>query len=347
MVAAKNNFLDHVKWLRAAAQAQGADLLIEGEQMRALLRRGERHLVLLPRFLAEVDGASQYVDAWTNSVTHFAGWLPYSVKRWPISTDKLVFKRYAQSVGMRVPSFSVAPDAVLENVIVKRAVSSFGAQVRGPYRSASEASLDVAQGDYFESYVQGEHLKVWYWNGEPVAMEVDRPPAIVGDGVWTFGERIAQRIGAYPGQDGAWLDDLLSRCETFLRFHGTDLNAVLPRGKRHAVEFRYGTRLMLAIDRRVVRFGDEGEAAPKELVEAGAHLWRAVGEVERPQTLFAVDAVRDREGRIWFLEVNSHPTVHPLAYPAMLKSLLSAPVSAAPSARNAALDAEPAVLADA
>jgi hypothetical protein len=50
----------------------------------------------------------------------------------------------------------------------------------------------------------------------------------------------------------------------------------------------------------------------------GLRLVEAIPPESRPQTLFTVDAVLDREQKLWVLEMNSNPTVHPLAYPAIV-----------------------------
>lgn len=329
MLPSKNNFLDHVKWLRSAVRAQGAELLIAGDSMEALVRHGKRHWVLHPQFLAPVAGVSQYVPTLTDDTTHFAGWLPYRNRRWPVATDKLLFKRVALQAGLPVPEFSVETGAEMNDVVVKRAASSFGEQVRGPFRSSAECPLDVAQGDYYERFIGGELLKAWYWNGEAVGVEVDAMPAVAGDGRSSLRELITQRATLMRSQNEDALQRLLGRSAVVLGYHGRSLDEVLPAGVRQRVEFRYGSDLMHPRGRRVVDLRSvdplsEAGAAWAPLVAAGEALHRAIPEETRAQTLFTLDAVRDKDQRIWFLEMNSNPTVHPLAYPQMMAGLIGA-----------------------
>jgi len=318
----KNNFLDHVKWLRTAVRAQGAELLIAGDSMEALVRHGKRHWVLHPQFLAQVDGVSQYVPTLTDETTHFIGWLPYRNRRWPVAADKLLFKRVAHQAGLRVPEFSVEIGTGMTDVVVKRAASSFGEQVRGPFRMAADCPLDVAQGDYYERFIEGELLKVWYWNGEAVGVEVDAMPAVLGDGRSTLRELITQRATLMRSQKEDALKRLIDRSAGVLGYHGRSLDEVLPAGVRQRVEFRYGSDLMHPRGRRVVDLRADVEAAWAPLVAAGKVLRDAIPEETRAYTLFTLDAVRDKDQRIWFLEMNSNPTVHPLAYPPMMAGLI-------------------------
>lgn len=312
-----------MKWLRLAVKALGAELLVSGDAMHAFVRRGEQFYVLLPKFLAVVDGASQYVSSWTDGVTHFGGWLPYGIRRWPFSTDKLVFKRFAQAAGLPVPAFSVAPDAQLRDVLVKRAGSSFGEQVRGPFREAAQCPLDVAQGDYYERFVEGLHLKTWFWNGVPVGAELDYAPSVRGDGISSLRQQVVRRATLLQGKSNEQLSALLARSEVLLKFHGRDLQVKLDQGERQTIEFRYGSDFLHPGDRRVVQLGQDVDVPWDELAAAGQKLLLGIPEAERQQVLFAVDAVIDTEGKLWLLEINSNPTVHPLAYPAMVASLFA------------------------
>jgi len=329
VLPSKNNFLDHVKWLRSAVRAQGAELLVAGDSMAALVRQGQRHWVLHPQFLAPVAGVNQYVPTLTDDATHFAGWLPYRNRRWPAATDKLLFKRVAHQAGLRVPEFALETGPEMHDVVVKRAASSFGEQVRGPFRSSAECPLDVTRGDYYERFIAGELLKAWYWNGTAVAVEVDAMPAVVGDGRATLRELITQRATLMRAQSDEALQRLLGRSAVLLAYHGRALDEVLPAGVRQRVEFRYGSDLMHPRGRRVVDLravdpGSEAGLAWAALMAAGAVLQGAVPEDLRAQTLFTLDAVRDKDQRIWFLEMNSNPTVHPLAYPRMIADLIGA-----------------------
>jgi hypothetical protein len=180
----KDNFLDHVKWLRAAVQAQGAELLLAGDSLDALIRRGARHWVLHPQFAAMVNGVRCRTPVMTGEVMHFAGWLPYRDRLGSAARDKLVFKRMAALAGLHVPDFSLDTDAALADVVVKRAGSSSGGQTRGPFRSSAECGLNLAQGEYYEQFIPGDRLRLWCWNGEPLCVEVQqRMPGVERHGV--------------------------------------------------------------------------------------------------------------------------------------------------------------------
>jgi hypothetical protein len=291
--------------------------------MQALIRQGGRHWTLQPQFLASVGGKSQYMPVWTEEATHFAGWRPYAPKRWPIASDKLAFKRYAHSERLRVPEFSVSAEPEMKDVVVKCAASSFGEQVRGPFRSSGESALSVAQGEYYERFVEGKLLKIWYWDEQPLCMEVDEMPVVTGNGIATLREQIEERAHLMQRPSQAAMDRLLERSRLLLAFNGVELDTVLPAGEQQLIEFRYGSLLMHPRGRRVIDLRSDGDSARADLVAIGRILHRGIPEAMREGTAFTVDAIKDKAGQIWLLEMNSNPTIHPMVYPAMLRDLLT------------------------
>lgn len=332
-------FLDHVRWLRRAAVAHGVEVLVELESMRAFLRRDGRFRVLLPQFLARDANRPRYVAAFTDEATHFAGWWPAFGNRWPASTDKLVFKRAAAALGLPVPEHALDDREELRDVVVKRSTGSFGLQVHGPYRSSRERALNVAEGEFYERFVDGELLKVWFTDDRPIGAEVDPMPTVVGDGRSTLRALAGARLaGVAPGR----MDVVLDRVATVLAFDSFTLDDILPPGRRQRVEFRYGTDLMLRADRRILDLrGDTSDEWAA--LRAAAPLLHSLVPAAIPRPVqFVVDAVRDVSGRIVLLEMNSNPMVNPLAYDGLVSQFAAdaghaarpalAPASAAPAA---------------
>ncbi len=329
MQPSKNVFQDHVRCLRRAAKALGVEALVELDSMRAYLRHRGQHRVLLPLFVAEIGGRTQYVDAFIEEVTHFAGWLPRRNPGWPASMDKLVFKRLALDAGLRVPEFSQDAACGMADVVVKRARGSFGQQVHGPLRSSSEHDLDPAGGEYFERFVAGDLVKIWCFGPTAICLERDRMPSVRCDGRSTLGRLIAKRARTAGLVSPEQLEPLFARVEPVLRYDGVGLQDIPVDGTRQRVEFRYGSSLMKRGDREVVDLGaDLPEWA--EVRAIAAALAQMVPEAIRPQAIFSVDAIRDREGRIWLLEMNANPTIHPLVYDRMVAALAAEMQATAP-----------------
>lgn len=326
MAASKNNFFDHVRWLRQAALDAGFELIIAGESMQALLRRGERFWALQPRFLATVNGIAQYTPALIDEVTHFAGWLPDRSKRWPAASDKLEFKQWAMQVGLRTPVFAMSTSEDFANVVVKQAASSFGAQIEGPFRSSSDYPIEPSRGEYYEQFVDGEIFKVWFWNGTPVCAERDTMPRVTGNGRATFRKLIEERANLMQKSEPSELSRQIARCAVTLHFFGLSLDDIPAPGTRQLVEFRYGSSLMHPRGRLLLDMRSNVNPRWDELRSAGPILYSAIPAELRRDTLFTADAIYD--GRhFWWLEMNSHPAVHPLAYPALVASLGMEPTS--------------------
>ncbi|OCS45075.1 hypothetical protein [Ralstonia pickettii] len=193
MLPSKNSFLDHVKWLRKAVAAEEAEFILAGDTMQALVRKGNMHLRLRPQFLITIDGTRQYSSTPSDGPQMFAGWFPYETRRWRLASDKLAFKHFAQSAGFQVPEHDVSPTSQMTDVVVKRTASSFGTQVSGPYRTAQEHTIDPSLGEYYERFIFGDLVKIWFWNAEPICAEVDRMPYVMGDGVLNLRQQIIVR----------------------------------------------------------------------------------------------------------------------------------------------------------
>lgn len=324
MLPSKALFMDHVRWLRWAAKAQGLEVLVELDSMAAFIRKGEKHWVLYPQFLAEIDGVTRYFPSFTDAATDFAGWMPYPNPGWPATRDKLVFKRAAAGLGLRVPEYQLDDAHEMGTVVVKRATGSFGEHVHGPFRSSRERALRIADGEFHERFIDGESLKVWFWGGAAVALERDRVPTVVGDGTSTLRRLIEARARQSGKPAPEKLARIAERSADVLRYDGLGLDEVLPRGRRQRVEFRYGTPLLRRRDRENVDLHGNADPQWRELHAAAPALTGLMPEELRKNAMFTVDAIRDEQGRIWLLEMNANPTVHPLVYSHMLASLQSA-----------------------
>lgn len=326
MLPSKTSFIDHVRWLRRAANALGAQVIVELDSMRAFVRKEGRHWVLHPRFATEVDGLPQFFAHFADEAEHVTGWAPVQPPLWPTARDKLIFKRAAKRLGLPVPDFSVEDGAALGAVMVKRAVDAFGQHVHGPYRTSAERPLRLEEGEFHERFVAGRALKVWYWDSRPVALERDSAPTVVGDGESSVRALIENRVRMRPRITARRLERILSRCATLLRFDGATLDDVPPRGQPVRVEFRHGCEVMALSDRETVDLRDNSDRQWQLLRDAGPALTRLLPDAAARDAMFTVDAVQDADGRIWLLQMSAHPVVHPLMYHPLIETLVSAPV---------------------
>jgi hypothetical protein len=315
-------FRDQVRWLRRAARALGIEVLVELDSMRAHLRKGHALGELHPQFLTRIDGQLRYVPRFTDDATQFAGWRPDPAPvSWPTSADKLVFKRAAAQVGLLVPEYWLDDDAPRADVLVKCASGSFGEQVHGPYRSSAQRPLRHEMGEYYERFIDGDLVKVWYWGSRAVGLECDPMPTVLGDGASSIRTLVTRRARV-PGVADERIARQLARSATLLAYDGGSLDDVPAPGERRRVEFRYGSDVMVQRERQLVDLRGALDACWQPLVAMGPLLQRLIPEAQHERVLYAVDAVRDRNGRLFLLEMNSNPFVNPLAYEPMLAAWL-------------------------
>jgi len=323
MLSSTHALLDHLKLMRRAVQAAGAELLFAGDTLQALVRRGNAHLVLHPQFLMSQGGAIRRTPALHDESELFLGWLPYRSKHWPLAVDRVAFQRHASESGLPVARLSQGANGSAGPVVVRRTTPSFEPFLRGPYRSAAEAAPDGAAGELCEPYVEGDALTVWYWDGQPVAAEVALVPFVVGDGQATLGDLVVRAAERAGQASAAELRARLQECEAIVRLGDLTLGSVLPAGARRVVGLAHGSPLGALRARRAVDLAVS--PAPGWLPamrRTGETLLAAVPAEIRPGTLFTVQATLDARGEPWLVDMDASPPIHPFAYPAMLESLL-------------------------
>ncbi len=315
----KRDVLNHFKALQPVLLDLGAQAFLDPSTFVLWVRLGEAKRVLYPQFMALTNNVRQYTAILNADARRFIGWCHYINRRWPLSSEKLLFKRFAVENGIRTPEYSTDPAAAMEGVIVKKNVSSFANDIRGPFRSSSECALNIDTGEYFERFVIGRITKIWYWNDRPVCLEFEKMPAVKGNGTASVRNLTLRRLRPQQRQR------LLELLEPFLKYQGVTFDTVLEKDQEQVVDFRYGSPLLTrdsASDVNLLK--DVIPSLASQLLDIGRKLWRGIPEQIRMHTVFTVDAIVDERDRIWALEMNSNPFIHPYVYPVMLKDLFTA-----------------------
>lgn len=318
----KRNPLNHFRALQPVLSRLCADAFLDPCTFVLRMRASGVTRVLYPQFMAFTNGVTRYITEFNADAARFAGWYPYLNRRWPLASQKLLFKEFAVRNSLRTPEFSTDPAARMDDVLVKRSVSSFAADIQGPFHSSAECALNAAAGEYFERFVRGKIAKIWYWNDLPVCLELQRLPFVTGNGRATIRQLLRRRLKPSPQQRKK---NGMRHLVPFLKYEGVTLDSVPESGREQAVDFRYGSRFL---DPGHVIDVDLVNSMPPELEaqlrETGEKLWRGIPDTVRDGTLFTVDAIVDDDDRIWVLEMNSNPFIHPYLYPVMLDGLFAA-----------------------
>ena len=97
--------INHVRAIKAWAHAHGGQANLDLLTFELEVKARHRYFVLFPQFLALVNGRLAHVTQLTPDVIGFIGWLPYRAIQWPLSTDKMVFKRCLLQAGLATPAW--------------------------------------------------------------------------------------------------------------------------------------------------------------------------------------------------------------------------------------------------
>lgn len=308
--------LNHIRRVREWVRRNDASVSLDIETFRLRVTRGQQTVQFFPRFSVDTGAGFAY-SGYFGERGPFIGWLPYELKRWPVASDKLVFKQYCKQTGLPIPAYWQQGAPQSEHFIVKGQRGSFGQGFRGPFSADQAHALGVVlnDGEYFEQFITGECVKVWCWNGRPTAMERLSAPFVVGDGRRTLREIVGKARGSFDS-----LYDLDSSRD-ILAWQGFEADSVVAEGQQVRLDFRYAT----PFDRTVITNRDvlsqQSDIMRAQLQQIGNSLAQAIPDEFRLHTVFTVDAVVDAHDQLWLLEMNSHPMVHPANYMPMLDDL--------------------------
>lgn len=312
----------HFRTVSAIVARIGGRATCNAETGALDIRARGRRVELFPQFgFIRPDGGIGYLRALDNNAEYFIGWRPYAIRFWPLSFDKRAFKAFCRGNGVAVPRQWNRLEDIEADVLIKRGVSSFSQGILGPYTPAALKRMGRAllDGEFFEEFIPGEIIKVWYWNAMPVCLEALPMSTVTGDGTRTLRQLIKFRKFPHSGDD--W-----EPWRGVAEYQGLHLEAVVPDGREVLIEFRYQSCVRRGLpDYASSNVLAKYAATPlmEQLRSSSEVFWRAIPDAVRRDTLFTVDGILDRNGVARFVEMNSNPAVHPDAYAPMLESLFA------------------------
>lgn len=314
----KTNLLEHLKAIGVWAERRAARASVDAVDGSLLVRWEGRERRLLPQYVGKRDGVRlAYFDVADRCAQGFVGWLPYRAQAWDLSLSKPAFKAAARELGIPVPPGWTDAAAIDRPFLVKRARGAFGEGMRGPFPAHAAATLQLAEGEFAEGFVEGRIARAWYWGPRLAVLELFEMPSVCGDGVTPY-ETLLRRGGIEPPADFAPLAAL----------QGVQPQTVLAAGRRVICDYRYVSPFnptVYANANQLARLA--GSAVEQRFADAGRRLWPRIPGPPGRQAGFVLDAIVDRQDQPWFLEMNSNPQGHPDWYAAMLDGLfgLAAP----------------------
>ncbi|HEY0824578.1 MAG TPA: hypothetical protein VGD76_12380 [Ramlibacter sp.] len=311
------SFLAHAGAVRLAAESSGAVATVQLSDYGLCLLKDGRETRWPPKFVARMHGRLVYTPVLVPGTAGFAGWSPYAIRQWPLATSKSAFKRHAIERGIATPAACFDPGRIQGPFLVKHDASSFGEGMRGPFLAydPDDPAHQLRPGEYYENFIVGLIAKAWCWGGECLALHLEPPGTVTGDGQASVRDHVLA-LGEPAGTGHDWgLVERLVRCCGI-----GSLDEVLPRGRQVLIEFRYGSR-----------YADEGHGNPnllgrmrdrrlvQQFADAARQLAHAIPpDAQHGPAYYTLDAMVDSAGDAWFLEMNCNPVVHPDLYARML-----------------------------
>ena len=296
---------------------------------------------LFPQFSrTDAEGSLFYSALFKKISDRFAGWRPYPSINIDLFKDKLAFKKRLVDERFLTPRFSEFANADLVNVIIKRRCSAFSQGIKGPFLSTDNHPLQPELGEYYEQFIPGDIVKIWYMNEKSICMELASMPYVVGDGQRPIGDLLIALSDSkgYENPEDALLKQVIAEEKCFendpryrealstlnnirqvLAFYGLTIDDVLDADQRQIIEFRYVHRFPR---NNATHWLDrcEWDINPyrDQLYYLGKLMSAALLEESCDLLFYTVDAILDDKKQLWVLEANSNPMMHPFIYEDMV-----------------------------
>lgn len=325
--------MNHVRAVRSWTEKHAVRASIDMASFQMEVKARNRYYTLHPQFRARVDNRLINVPELTEETTGFLGWLPYRPIQWPLSTDKLQFKAYAAEHGLRTPRWWKPPEQPDQDYVLKMSQGSWGMQVSGPFRAGSQAGIQTsppgAQGKPFaEQFILGTNLKIWIW-GRTVFHGHAHPYAtVIGDGQSTVDELVEQLAKTQSPRPPRPVDDARG-LETCLQYQGLTRSDIPAEGRSVWLEMRYGRdyRSPVTTESADNCLPHLSQKVLQQATAAAEVLERDLMAQFNAPVLYSLDGVADAIEDVWWLEVNSNPSLPPSGYPHMFETLFGIPVA--------------------
>lgn len=307
--------LNHVKAVQACIAEVRGEAVVDVRDLSLQVRLGGESRRLKPQFIQWQNGKRVYRSVFGRESRAFTGWRPYEPRHWEATADKTVFKQRAQAAGLRTPPSWSEASTEVARFLIKQRDSSFGQGIRGPFEKIDEnqPAHQLAATEFYEAFIPGRIAKAWYLDGELLVLELLPPAFVMGDGRASLSDLASRRSPQKLDQQAlGWI----------AASQGYRLKDVPPEGKRVVVDFKYASPYdPPAFDNLNVLPKLRNSKIAAQFTEAGKLALPIIPADLRHTTLITMDAVVDSEEQVWFLEMNSNPSVHPDAYPALLRSM--------------------------
>lgn len=305
--------LTHIRNVSHWAKTHGARHRLDIEKFTMEVDFNQQILTLMPRFQIHTPRGLGYSPEIGNE-GNFVGWLPYALKRWPIATDKLKFKEYCENNALPIPAYWLQGEAPNEDFIVKDRQGSFGQGIRGPFSPDNFNAIaeEMQPGFYCEKFIDGDAVKIWYWNDAPIFLERLPPRFLIGDGLRSVQDIAASRRGSFDISFSIGAD-----CLDYLAWQGMTADSIPDKGQQVKLGYRYASDFdpITVTDRSMLQ--SQSRKIPKlrgELDRFGQVLSQAIPTEIRQHAMFTLDAVVNENNDLFLLEANCNPMVHPLSY---------------------------------
>jgi hypothetical protein len=319
--------MNHVRAVRRWTEKHAAQSSIDMASFQMEVKARHRYFTLHPQFRARIGNRLMNVPQLTEETTGFLGWLPYRPILWELSTEKLRFKTYATENGLRTPQWWKSQAQPDQDYILKTSRGSWGMQVSGPFRVGTPASMEEGLGEgngeaFAEQFILGTNLKIWIWGRTIFHVHAHPYATVTGDGTSTVEKLIDRLAQSQSPRTPRPVDDARG-LEVSLKYQDLARSDIPSKGRSVWLEVRYGRDYRSPVTTEAADncLPHLSEKVLQQAVDVTKVLERDMMAQFSAPILYSLDGVADANEDVWWLEVNSNPSLPPSGYPHIFETL--------------------------
>lgn len=327
-----NNILNHLRALQVWAAGKDMALDLDIKTLLLEVKHRGRYFTMYPLLQGGENGNPDrvfHMEVLTAETIGFGGWRPYRTIQHPLSTDKQLFKNFLRNQGIATPESGThdVSSPPLFDYVIKGTRGSFGKEIAGPYRAGvqpekqSWAQWSVGNQTFVEQFINGDAAKIWFWGKRPIFAQSHAFPVVRGDGVLSLDALIRKKLAPRLNWDSYVDRDIILAC---FNYQEVELSAIVPEGMEIWFDYRFARRYAVPPGNGI----DSDTTLPQLIERSGRQIYEmgdALADLLRKTIpaplLITVDCMVDRQGKIWWLEMNTNSLMPPEGYAAMFEDM--------------------------
>ena len=314
MIENNKTLFHHFKYILNSLNHYELQGTLDFDTFKIKITAQTRDIFLYPTFDVFIEDMHVFSDFIENA-RGFSGWRAYPFKEIELLANKIEAKKFFKKMGIPTPEYSVMPEEITYDFIIKDNHGSFSENIEGPFKPDALNNVRLDKNKYLEEFVPGKIIKAWFLNDIFLCLESRNMPIVYGDEKKSLRTLATEHFHLINKKVNK------RNLETLLNFYGKTPDTVLKYGESQLIDFRYTYGLLEGKSYQAEELTGNEMVLVAALKKTANVIYNYLKK-EMEGVVYTIDAIWNPPEKTMILEVNTHPGLHPYVYPAMISYLV-------------------------